>query len=267
MKIVVLANQKGGVGKSAVATLMAQYGVRQGHRVLAIDFDHQGNFSSAITQSKRASLSHTTADLLMTTSRSQMPRDRFVLVPATDALLGLERQPALHTPFARNLRDFLKSVDDQFDLCVIDTHPNPDIRVIAAMATADFLLSPIQLNQEAIDGVRALLTHQRVGFHKIKTLLNPKLALIGLLPTLVETTPFQKANFVEIMQRHQAMMIQVGAKPGEFGYIPKRSAIAEAQAEGLLLWEMKKTAARDTWVEIEPTLRRILEIVVVRSAP
>ena len=170
MKTLVLANQKGGVGKSAVATLLAQYGVRQGHRVLAINFDHQGNFSSAITQSKRASLSHATADLLMTTARSQMPRNRFVLVPAADPLLGLERQPTVHAPFAHNVRDFLKSVDDQFDVCVIDTHPNPDIRVIAAMATSDFLLSPIQLNQESTDGVRALLNHQRVGFHKIKTL-------------------------------------------------------------------------------------------------
>ena len=60
---------------------------------------------------------------------------------------------------------------------MIDTHPNPDIRVIAALASADFVLSPIQLNQEAIDGVRALLHHQRVGIHKIKALLNPKLTL------------------------------------------------------------------------------------------
>jgi len=86
----------------------------------------------------------------------ELTRDQFVLVPASDGLLGLERQPAQHTPFARNLRDFLKAVDEQFDVCVIDTQPNPDIRLIAAMATGDFVICPIQLNQEAIDGVRAL---------------------------------------------------------------------------------------------------------------
>ena len=48
-------------------------------------------------------------------------------------------------------------MDAAFDVCVIDTNPNPDIRLIAALASADFVLSPIQLNQEAIDGVRALL--------------------------------------------------------------------------------------------------------------
>jgi chromosome partitioning protein len=182
-------------------------------------------------------------------------------VPAVDALLGLERQPTQHTPFARNLRDFLKSVDAQFDVCVIDTHPNPDIRLISAMASADHLLCPIQLNQEAIDGVRALLHHPRVGFHKIKAVLNPKLHCIGLLPTMVEPTPFQKANFMTLVNKYYPMMIALSDRPGHLAAIPKRSAIAEAQAEGLLLWEMKKTAARDAWAEIEPTVKRISEIV------
>ncbi len=121
---------------------------------------------------------------------------------AADPLMLLERQAALHTPFARQFRSFLRSVDPHFDVCVIDTHPNPDIRVISALASADFLLSPLQLNQEAIDGVRALLHHQRVGFHKIKALLNPKLTLMGLLPTAVEPTPFQRANLAVLVRQY-----------------------------------------------------------------
>ena len=261
MKTLVLANHKGGVGKSAVATLLAQYWHRQRQRVLAIDMDHQGNFSSTITLSKRASVASITADKLLTTAKVQVTPDQFVLVPASDRLLGLERQPAQHTPFARNLRDFLKAVDDQFDVCVIDNQPNPDIRLIAALATGDFVICPIQLNQEAIDGVRALLHHPRMGFHKIKAVLNPKLHCIGLLPTLVESTPFQRANFLTLVQKYYPMMIALSERPGDLASIPKRSAIAEAQAEGLLLWEMKKTAARDAWAEIEPSLKRITEIV------
>ena len=269
MKTLVLANHKGGVGKSAVATLLAQYGHARGHRVLAIDLDHQGNLSSSVTLSKRAHVAQTTSDQLLSSPKVILPAEQFVLVPAADPLLGLERQPALHTPFARNLRDFLKSVDGQFDICLIDTHPNPDIRLIAALATGDFVLSPIQLNQEAIDGVRALLHHPRVGFHKIKTVLNPKLTMIGLLPTMVEPTPFQKANFLALVQKYAPMMIKLSDAAGDFARIPKRSAIAEAQADGLLLWEMKKTAARDAWGEIEPSLRRILAIVLpeTRTGP
>ena len=151
--------------------------------------------------------------------------------------------------------------DERFDVCVIDTHPNPDIRLIAALASGDFVVCPIQLNQEAIDGVRALIHHPRVGIHKIRAVLNPKLSLIGLLPTLVEPTPFQRANFATLVERHLPLMIRLSERPGDLAFIPKRSAIAEAQAAGLLLWEMKKTAARDAWAETEPSLRHILGVV------
>ena len=266
MKTLVLANQKGGVGKSAVATLLAQHLARERRRVLAIDLDHQNNFGSALALSKRPTLAAITSDRLLTAPGARVAAEPFVLVPGADALMTLERQPAQHTPFARALRDFLQSVRPQFDVCVVDTNPNPDIRVIAALASADYLLSPIQLNQEAIDGVRSLLLHPRVGFHKIKAVLNPKLALIGLLPTLVEPTPFQRANFVGLIERHRSLLIALGDQPGNYARIPKRSAIAEAQAEGLLLWEMKKTAAREAWAEIEPSIRHIAAMVTAAQA-
>jgi len=261
MKTLVLANQKGGVGKSAVATLLAHHLVQQGQRVLAIDLDHQGNFSSPVQRSNRATTAGFSADRLMTEAVTVMPSAPFVLVPSDRGLLMLERQPAQHTPFARHLRSFLAAMDAQFDVCVIDTNPNPDIRVIAALASADFVLSPIQLNQEAMEGVNGLLNHDRVGVRKIKAVLNPKLHLIGLLPTMVEPTPFQKANFLQIVQKYHPLLIRIGDGAGDFASIPRRSAVAEAQARAEVLWEMKKTAARDAWKEIEPTLRELARIV------
>ena len=261
MKTLVLCNQKGGVGKSAVATLLAHYLAQRGQRVLAIDLDHQGNFSKPLRLSGRVTPAAFAADALLTGSAPALPAQPFVLVPGDRALLALERQPALHTPFARHFRSFLAAVDGAFDVCLIDTNPNPDIRVIAALASADFALSPIQLNQEAMDGVSGLLNHERVGLRKIKAVLNPKLALIGLLPTMVEPTPFQKANFVQVVQQYHSLLIRIGEGPGAFASIPRRSCIAEAQAEGAALWELKKTAARDAWHEIEPSLRRIADIV------
>ena len=171
----------------------------------------------------------------------------------------------MHTPFARAFRSFLASVGAQFDVCVIDTNPKPDIRLIAALASADFVLSPIQLNQEAMDGVHGLLNHDRMGVRKIKAVLNPKLQLIGLLPTMVEPTPFQKVNFVQVIQQYHPLMIQVGTGAGEFAFVPRRSAIAEAQASGAVLWEMKKIAARDAWKEIEPGIARIAAVLTARE--
>jgi chromosome partitioning protein len=267
MKTVVLANQKGGVGKSAVATLLAHYLAQRGQRVLAIDLDHQGNFSKPLRLSGRLQLAGFTADQLLTAPTPSLPAAPFVLVPSERALLGLERQPEQHTPMARRLRAFLAAVDAAFDVCVIDTNPNPDIRLIAALASADWVLSPIQLNQEAMDGVSGLLNHDRVGLRKVKAVLNPKLALVGLLPTMVEATPYQRANFMQVVQAWHSLLIRTGAGPGAFASIPRRACIAEAQSEGALLWTMKKTAARETWREIEPSLARIVEIVTGQATP
>src|SRR5258705_9923047 len=110
MKTIVLANQRGGVGRSAVATLLSHHFVRRGHRVLAIDLDHQGNFSNPLRLSQRAVTAPFTVDALLTNAISSAPDAAMVLVPSDRALLGLERQPALHTPFARNLRGFLDAI-------------------------------------------------------------------------------------------------------------------------------------------------------------
>ena len=266
MKTLVLANQKGGVGKSAVATLLSHYFAQKGHRVLAIDLDHQANFSNALQLSQRVGLVSATADVLLSGGNAAVPQQSFVLAASGRGLLGLERQPTLHTPFARNFRSFLSSMDQRFDVCVIDTNPNPDIRLIAALASADHVLSPIQLKQEAMDGVAALLDHERVGLRKIKAVLNPKLRLIGLLPSMVEATPFEKVNLIQVVRKYQSLLIPLSERLGDSASIPRRSAIGEAQAQGAVLWEMKKTAARDAWREIEPSLARIAGIVVAKEA-
>jgi chromosome partitioning protein len=266
MKTLVLANQKGGVGKTAVATLLAQRLAQQGRRVLAVDLDHQANFSSPLRRSGRVCDAGFGADRLLTEAVAALPAAPFVLVGGDRGLLALERQPERHNAFARHLRGFLAAMDAHFDLCVIDINPNPDIRVIAALVSADFVLSPIQLNQEALDGVASLLNHERVGVRRIKAVLNPKLQLVGLLPVMVEPTPFQKANFVQIVQQHQTLLIRTGPGAGQFASIPRRSAVAEAQAQGELLWAMRKTAARDAWREIEPALQAITAIVLPGTA-
>ncbi|MDQ7746346.1 ParA family protein [Hydrogenophaga pseudoflava] len=262
MKTLVLANQKGGVGKSAVATLLAHYFRKLGCRVLAIDLDHQGNFSDPLRKSQRVAVAEVPASALLTQTSPVIPSADFVLVAADQDLSGLERQPSLQNAFANNLRVFLKAMEARFDVCLIDTNPNPDIRMIAALVSAEFVLSPIQLNQEALDGVHALLNHHRVGVRKIKTMLNPKLHLIGLLPVMVEANPFQRENFLQLVQKFHPILIPYGTKPGQYASMPRRSAVAEAQAEGLVLWEMKKTAARDAWREIEVAMVVIAKAVL-----
>ena len=64
------------------------------------------------------------------------------------------------------------------------------------------------------------------------------------------------------MQKFHPILIPYGPKPGQYASMPRRSAVAEAQAEGLVLWEMKKTAARDAWREIEVAMVVIAKAVL-----
>jgi chromosome partitioning protein len=228
MKTLVLANQKGGVGKSAVATLLVHYLARQCRRVLAIDLDHQGNLGEPLRRSGRCVMADGTADQAMTPMPPELPVGDVVLLGAGPALLTLERQHAQHTPFAQAFRAFLATAAPRFDACVIDTNPNPDIRLIAALASCDFVLSPVQLNQEALDGVSFLLTHPRVGLQRIKAVLNPRLAFLGLLPSMVEATPFQRANFALLAQKYAHLLI----RPGRPIEPPRRPTRDHPQAHG-----------------------------------
>jgi chromosome partitioning protein len=62
------------------------------------------------------------------------------------------------------------------------------------------------------------------------------------------------------------MLIRLSERPSHFAHLPKRSSIAEAQGDGQVLWDMKKTAARDAWREIEPSLARVAQLLMAPAA-
>lgn len=184
-----------GAGKSAVAVQLAYFfHLIMGKRVLVIDFDHQRNSSKAIKTGGIATVSQMPDSRLLTAKAGGVEDAEFVLVSADNAeLLKMEKQADKHNAFASNLQAFLQAVHNDFDVCIIDTNPNPnpnpDIRQLSSLVVGDYVLSPLQLNQEAIDGIGDLLNHDSIGIRKIKAAINPKLELIGILPNLVEPTP------------------------------------------------------------------------------
>jgi chromosome partitioning protein len=210
MKTLVLANQKGGVGKSAIACQLAYYLTERSAKVLFLEFDHQLNSSKALLKSGKG---------------AQAP---FIIVPGDLDLQGLERQPTAHNAFVNALKAFLDRNAERFDICIIDTNPNPDIRYASALVNATYVLSPIQLNQEAIDGIGALLNHSRYGIRKIKAALNPGIDFIGVLPNMVEPTPFQRSNLEQVVKGFHQLLIPVAIEPTKYALLAKRSIVAEA---------------------------------------
>ena len=254
-----LANPRGGVGEGAIGTQLAYYSAHIHVRVLYLDLDRQRDSANPISRSKLAVVAPFTASQLLRGPLSPLPEGAFVLVAADDQLSGLEREPARHNDFANNLAGLLAANAARFDLCIIDTNPNPDIRYGVALVIANYVLSPVQLNQEALEGIGGLLNHARYGIRKIKQTLNSKLELIGILLNAVEPTPFQRDCFLQLVQNPASLLIPVAPGAGQYAFIAKRTAIAESQASGALLFDLKKTAALDAWNEIKPAFDVILQ--------
>lgn len=255
MKTLVLANQKGGVGKSAVAVQLGYYLAEQRKlRVVVVDLDHQRNTSKALRVGGIATVSAVTSGQLLSTEKIAIEEAPFLLVGGDDSLIKLEKQAKEHNRFATNLRDWVRSLQDRFDVAIFDTNPNPDIRQLAALIAADYVLSPLQLNQEAIDGIGDLLNHANIGIRKIQATLNPRLRLIGILPNLVEPTPFQRENFRDLSLHYAKLLIP---HAGGYAAIKRTTAIPEAQSAGLPIWKGGKTSSREAWASIKPVFETL----------
>lgn len=273
MKTLLLANLKGGVGKSAIATQIAYYFhdvLKQ--RVLFIDMDHQANSSKAIKSSGLATVSQITSYTVLTKD-VKIEQESFLLIPADPNLSMLERQAKDHNDFANRFADQIKALANDYDVCVIDVNPNPDIRLTVSLVAADYVLSPIQLNQEAVDGIGSMLNDPKRGIRAVQANWNKGLKFLGLLPNLVEPTPFQKQNLIALAQAYAKFMFIINGKPSN---IPRRTAVAEAQAEGKPIWKLSstgadgkerpRTSARDAWREIKPVFDEIASRMEVTPA-
>jgi len=286
MKTMVVATQKGGVGKTFVVCQLGFHVAQQQGPTLLLDLDHQCNASQSLIRGGRAEVAGFSTLDLLEGRWTALPRAPLVLVPGAADLSGLERQPANHNAYVGALQRFLAQVDSQFVACLIDTNPSPDVRYASALAVADYLLAPVQLTQEALDGIATLLHHGRYGYHKLRQVLNPGLELIGILPNLVEATPFQRANLRQLVLQHPGLLIPVVRDSGSgYAYISNRTAVAEAQAAGVPLWQLRqaiqadqtgavgagtmplRSAAREAWREIRPSFDTIIACMGLGAAP
>ncbi|HBI9827839.1 TPA: hypothetical protein LAF97_005002, partial [Escherichia coli] len=99
-----------------------------------------------------------------------------------------------------------------------------------------------------------LLNHENIGIRKIQATLNKKLQLIGILPNIVEPTPFQRDNFRDLSKAFAKLLIPL---ENGFAAVKKTTAIPEAQAAGLPVWKLGKTSARDAWSQMRPVFEKI----------
>jgi chromosome partitioning protein len=243
MKKTVVSNQKGGVGKTAIAVHLAQYMEEQAKRALVIDLDPQGNSSKTL----RPYDTGLTASSLFTGELASIPSEQGIaLVRADDKLADLERgNPQQIIPAFKKT---LEAVSADFDYCVVDTRPSAGLLLSAALIAADFVLSPIELDDYSIDGITKMLQ----TIFGIKQRFNPQLAFLGMLPNRLNShSAAQKVALDELLTKYAQYMV-----PARIG---NRSSIPEALRAGVPVWRLKKSSAKDAGLEMLEAFRIIME--------
>lgn len=183
-RIVVFANQKGGVGKTTSAVNIAAEAGLQGKKVLLIDADPQGNATSAVGITKKNLINSTYSVLLdPSTIRSAIYKTEFEnlsVMPSTINLAGAEIDLIEFDRREGQLKKALNTIKDEFDYIFIDCPPALGLITVNALAAADGVIIPMQCEYFALEGLSQL----SLSIRKVKKLYNPSLELVGILITM-----------------------------------------------------------------------------------
>jgi chromosome partitioning protein len=186
-RVIAVANQKGGVGKTTTAVNLAAALALDGHSVLLLDLDPQGSATTGLGVHARDVESTVYEALLAQRPAREMttrtPVENLDLVPATRDLVGAEIELVNLTGREHRLHEALASVRGSYDFILIDCPPSLSLLTVNALRAADSVLIPLQCEYYALEGLTALL--DTIG--RVRDSLNPGLALEGLVLTMYDS--------------------------------------------------------------------------------
>ena len=224
---VAVVNQKGGVGKTTTCVNLGAELARQGHRVLIVDADPQGNASSSLGFDRGRDQGPTVYEVLCTSANPQTalrstPVEGLSLMPATLLLAGAELELATAIGRERLLTRKLQPLEDQFDLCLIDCPPSLGLLSVNAIVAADRLLVPVQSEYFALEGLALLAQTLR----QLSDGLGRTVEMDDFLVTLVdERTLLAKDVVAELRDAFGSRVFDQ--------MVPRNVSLAEAPSRGL----------------------------------
>ncbi len=186
-KTIVIANQKGGVGKSTTVVNLGTALAINGKKVLVVDFDPQANAVSGFGVDKEK-LENTVYDLLLdddidiSTIIVPTEIENLMLLPANIDLSGATVELADVDNKYYILKNKLTKVHDQFDYILIDTPPSLGLLTLSGLCAADEILIPLQAEYYALEGISQLIK----TINLVQKKLNPSLKLMGIFITMYD---------------------------------------------------------------------------------
>lgn len=184
-KIISIANQKGGVGKTTTAVNLSTLLAKKGKKILLIDTDPQGNATSGIGVDKEVELS--TYDLLIAETTAEdviqrTPINNLDISPSNINLAGAEVQLVSMMSREQRMKEKLDTIKDNYDFIIIDCPPSLGLITLNAFTASDSVLIPVQCEYFALEGLGQLLnTIELVRKH-----LNKNLYIEGALLTMYD---------------------------------------------------------------------------------
>lgn len=225
-RVICIANQKGGVGKTTTAVNLSAALSLAHHPTLLIDLDPQGSASSGVGVSRGDGLP-TIYDVLLgehapaiAIRPSQV--DSLSVLPSTRDLIGAEIELVPVDHREHRLAGALRAVRDAYDYLIIDCPPSLGLLTVNGLTAADAVLVPLQCEYYALEGLTALLETVEL----IRKSLNPALAIEGLLLTMFDTRNSLCHQVVDEVRRHFPREVFATI-------IPRNVRLSESPSHGL----------------------------------
>jgi len=243
-RVIAVANQKGGVGKTTTAINLSASLAAAERRVLAVDADPQANLTSGLGRKIRdghLSLYEVLMEeasieaALVSTDLAHLS-----LVPSERNLIGVEVELVSAAGREQRLKQALTPVTDRFDYVFIDCPPSLGLLTINALVAADAVLVPLQCEYFALEGVTELMETLK----RVRRSLNPSIAVEGVLLTMFdERTNLSQQVASEIREHFKDQVFQAT--------IPRSVRLAEAPSFGkpIILYDIRSRGA-ETYLEL-----------------